>query len=124
MAWRTVTTYRLAEDSADGVFTARADLAASMLGQPTDDRYVRKAVSVARIDVSASADIVGAMWHKWVFITTVGALTCLMRGTVGDVVAAPVDPAWAPPSWPRPPRCRPQRVPPSPTTNSPPSRRR
>jgi 2-dehydropantoate 2-reductase len=29
------------------------------------------------------------MWHKWVFISTVGALTCLTRGTVGDIVAAP-----------------------------------
>ena len=29
------------------------------------------------------------MWHKWVFITTVGAVTCLMRGTVGDVNAVP-----------------------------------
>ncbi|MEV6650832.1 ketopantoate reductase C-terminal domain-containing protein [Streptomyces sp. NPDC051219] len=36
-----------------------------------------------------SADIVAAMWHKWVFITTAGALTCLMRGTVGDVNAVP-----------------------------------
>jgi len=29
------------------------------------------------------------MWQKWVFIATVGALTCLMRGTVGDIVAVP-----------------------------------
>ncbi|MFC4608690.1 ketopantoate reductase family protein [Streptomyces maoxianensis] len=43
----------------------------------------------AGIDASVSTDIVAAMWHKWVFITTVGALTCLMRGTVGDVGAVP-----------------------------------
>ena len=29
------------------------------------------------------------MWQKWVFIATIGALTCLMRGTVGDIVAVP-----------------------------------
>ena len=29
------------------------------------------------------------MWHKWVFLSTVAALTCLMRGTVGDIVACP-----------------------------------
>lgn len=30
-----------------------------------------------------------AMWHKWVFITTFGAVTSLMRGTVGEVYDAP-----------------------------------
>ena len=40
-------------------------------------------------DLSVSSDIITAMWHKWVFISTLGALTSLMRGTVGDVVAAP-----------------------------------
>lgn len=29
------------------------------------------------------------MWHKWVFISTLGALTSLLRGTVGDIVAVP-----------------------------------
>jgi putative NADH-flavin reductase len=42
-----VTDYRLAEDSAGGMFTARADLAASMLAQLTDDRFIRKAVGVS-----------------------------------------------------------------------------
>jgi 2-dehydropantoate 2-reductase len=43
----------------------------------------------AGFDLSISDDIVADMWHKWVFIATVGALTCLMRGTVGDIVAVP-----------------------------------
>ncbi|MEV6796140.1 ketopantoate reductase family protein [Streptomyces sp. NPDC051320] len=43
----------------------------------------------AGVEVHTSKDIVAEMWHKWVFITTVGALTCLMRGTVGDVTAVP-----------------------------------
>ena len=46
-------------------------------------------LSGARFDVSISDDIVADMWHKWVFIGTVGALTCLMRGRVGDIVAVP-----------------------------------
>jgi len=29
------------------------------------------------------------MWEKWVLVATVGALTSLMRGTVGDIVAVP-----------------------------------
>ncbi|MEV8569459.1 ketopantoate reductase family protein [Streptomyces sp. NPDC051322] len=43
----------------------------------------------AGVEVHTSKDIVAEMWHKWAFITTVGALTCLMRGTVGDVTAVP-----------------------------------
>ena len=27
------------------------------------------------------------MWEKWAFIATAGGITCLMRGTVGDIVA-------------------------------------
>ncbi|MFI1165714.1 NAD(P)-dependent oxidoreductase [Streptomyces sp. NPDC020801] len=40
------TPYVLAENSADGVYTARSDLAASMLAQLTDDRFVRRAMGV------------------------------------------------------------------------------
>ncbi|MEU0084712.1 ketopantoate reductase family protein [Streptomyces sp. NPDC006274] len=34
-------------------------------------------------------DIVQEMWEKWVHVAAVGAITCLMRGVVGDIVAAP-----------------------------------
>jgi 2-dehydropantoate 2-reductase len=46
-------------------------------------------LSGAGFDVSISDEIIARMWQKWVFIATVGALTCLMRGTVGDIVAVP-----------------------------------
>jgi 2-dehydropantoate 2-reductase len=29
------------------------------------------------------------MWDKWVFLATLAGITCLMRGSVGDIVAAP-----------------------------------
>ncbi len=35
-----------------------------------------------------SETIVQDMWEKWVFITTIAATTCLMRASIGDVVAA------------------------------------
>ncbi|MDT7654629.1 MAG: 2-dehydropantoate 2-reductase [Pseudonocardiales bacterium] len=35
-----------------------------------------------------SDDIVMEMWEKWVFLASIGAVTCLMRGSVGQVVAA------------------------------------
>jgi putative NADH-flavin reductase len=40
------TAYRLDEAQAPGVYTARVDLAASMLDQLTDDRFVRKVAAV------------------------------------------------------------------------------
>ncbi|MET9605880.1 ketopantoate reductase family protein [Streptomyces sp. NPDC006512] len=48
---------------------------------------VRTVLAGAGIDSPATEDIVAAMWHKWVFISTLVSLTCLMRGTVGDVTA-------------------------------------
>jgi hypothetical protein len=42
-----VSSYELHEDQAPGIFTSRADLAASLLEQATDDRFVGKAVGVA-----------------------------------------------------------------------------
>ena len=41
-----VTAYELREDQAPGIFTSRAGLAASMLAQATDTRFVRKAAAV------------------------------------------------------------------------------
>lgn len=46
-------------------------------------------LSGAGFDVSISDEIVAQMWAKWVFIATIGALTGMMRGTVGDIVAVP-----------------------------------
>jgi hypothetical protein len=40
------TAYRLDEDAAPGIYTARVDLAASMLGQLTDDRFVGRIAAV------------------------------------------------------------------------------
>ncbi|OIV38052.1 2-dehydropantoate 2-reductase [Mangrovactinospora gilvigrisea] len=45
-------------------------------------------LDVPGFEVSASPDVLGAMWNKWVFISTLGALTTLMRGTVGDIAEA------------------------------------
>ena len=45
-----VTRYELHEDQAPGIFTSRADLAASLLEQATEARFVRKAVAVTTSD--------------------------------------------------------------------------
>jgi 2-dehydropantoate 2-reductase len=37
----------------------------------------------------ASDAIVREMWEKWVFLAALGGITCLLRGTVGQIEAAP-----------------------------------
>jgi 2-dehydropantoate 2-reductase len=44
---------------------------------------------VIGFDFALSDDILADMWGKWVFIATLGAFTCLMRGAVGEIVAMP-----------------------------------
>ncbi|MET7418933.1 NAD(P)H-binding protein [Dactylosporangium sp. NPDC005555] len=46
-----VTRFQTAPDVADGLFTARPDLAAAMLAQLDDDRFVRRAMAVITTDV-------------------------------------------------------------------------
>jgi 2-dehydropantoate 2-reductase len=43
----------------------------------------------AGFDARLSDDIGRELWEKWVLLATLGAATCLMRGTVGDIVARP-----------------------------------
>jgi putative NADH-flavin reductase len=57
-----VTDYRLADNSADGMFTSRADLAAAMLAQLADDRFIRKAVGVAT--TAGTPSIIGQIWRE------------------------------------------------------------
>ncbi|MFJ6936501.1 2-dehydropantoate 2-reductase [Streptomyces sp. NPDC101132] len=56
---------------------------------------IRTALAGAGVDSPPTPDIVAAMWHKWAFISTMGALTCLVRGSVGEAVAAPGGPELA-----------------------------
>src|SRR4029450_9913420 len=43
----------------------------------------------AGFEARLSTDIMQAMWEKWVQLASLGAITCLMRGTIGEIVAAP-----------------------------------
>lgn len=49
---------------------------------------VAAALSGANFDLRRSDAILQDMWEKWVFIATGAGITCLMRATVGDIVAA------------------------------------
>jgi 2-dehydropantoate 2-reductase len=43
----------------------------------------------AGFNARASTSILAEMWQKWVMLASLGAITCLMRGTTGDIVAVP-----------------------------------
>ena len=43
----------------------------------------------ARFDARASGAIVQEMWEKWVMLAALAGMTCLMRASVGDILAAP-----------------------------------
>lgn len=45
-------------------------------------------MSNAGFDARLTATIEREMWEKWTMLSALGATTCLMRGTIGDIVAA------------------------------------
>jgi len=69
-----------------GTFNALAFGSRGGDATPTDD--VAAALRVPGFDALLSAHILHEMWEKWVFIAAAAATTCLLRATVGDVVAA------------------------------------
>jgi 2-dehydropantoate 2-reductase len=58
---------------------------------PPSDRVMRalETLTVDGFDAAVTSDALASMWHKWVFITSAGAVTCLMRGPVGAIVSVP-----------------------------------
>jgi len=42
----------------------------------------------AKFETRASSAILLEMWEKWVFLAALAAITCLMRSSIGDVIAA------------------------------------
>src|SRR6202140_2930691 len=43
----------------------------------------------AGFDAAMSTHIMQDMWEKWVMIASVGGITCLLRGNIGEIVATP-----------------------------------
>jgi 2-dehydropantoate 2-reductase len=43
----------------------------------------------AGFEAHLSTDILQAMWEKWVQLASLGAANCLLRGSIGDIAAAP-----------------------------------
>ena len=60
----------------DGALSTRVEAIASLMAG-------------VRFEARARTTILLDMWEKWVFLATLAGSTCLMRGAVGDIVAAP-----------------------------------
>jgi|HubBroStandDraft_6_1064221.scaffolds.fasta_scaffold252361_1 2-dehydropantoate 2-reductase len=50
---------------------------------------VHQVFSGAGFETAISGDILRDMWQKWVWLASVGAITCLLRGNIGEIVAVP-----------------------------------
>lgn len=46
-------------------------------------------LSNANIEQQLSGEILTAMWRKWMTLAPLGAITCLLRGTIGEAVSTP-----------------------------------
>jgi len=46
-------------------------------------------LSAAGFDAFLSTSIINDMWEKWLLLASLGAITCLMRGNIGQVASAP-----------------------------------
>jgi 2-dehydropantoate 2-reductase len=52
-------------------------------------RAVDAAMQGVGFDASISSTILPDMWEKWVQLASLGGANCLLRGTIGEIVAAP-----------------------------------
>ena len=50
---------------------------------------VRDALLAMPVEVRESDDILGAMWNKFTFLSTLAGITCLLHGTIGEIAATP-----------------------------------
>jgi 2-dehydropantoate 2-reductase len=46
-------------------------------------------VKDVNIDAKSSRDVMQALWEKWVMLASLAGMTCLMRASIGDIVASP-----------------------------------
>ena len=82
------------EIDAEGRIVQLADMQQLVYGERNGKTTPRlqtldAALQGAGFDARLSTDIMQAMWEKWVQLASLGAITCLMRGTIGEIVAAP-----------------------------------
>jgi 2-dehydropantoate 2-reductase len=80
--------------SQEGDIVRLADLQSLVYGEldgpvSARARALHEVLSGTSFDTGVSDTILADMWDKWAFIASVGAVTCLLRGTIGEVAAVP-----------------------------------
>ncbi len=78
----------------DGRIVQLADMQKLVYGERkggTSDRIktLDQAMQGANFDARISEHILQGMWEKWVQLASLGAVTCLLHGSIGDVEAVP-----------------------------------
>src|SRR5258708_5957415 len=59
-------------------------------GKMTDRvRAIAELLAKGNFGSKTSDDIIQEMWEKWVFLASLAAVTCLMRTSVGNILASP-----------------------------------
>ena len=84
-----------AETDDQGRIVQLADVQQLVYGERNGDSTPRlktldATLQGAGFDARLSTDIIQEMWEKWIQLDTLGATTSLIRGTIGEIVAAPV----------------------------------
>lgn len=52
-------------------------------------RRITEVFAGAGFDARASNHVLQDMWDKWLFLASLAGITCLMRGSIGEIAAAP-----------------------------------
>ena len=83
-----------AEIDGEGRIVQLADFQRLVYGERNGEKTSRlekldATLQEAGFDAHLSTNIMQAMWEKWVQLASLGAITCLMRGAIGEIVAAP-----------------------------------
>lgn len=79
----------LEDDGTIRQFGALERLAFGSRGAAAMPDRVRAALLSIGPQAQESPDVLGAMWDKFAFIAALAGITCLMRATVGEIVATP-----------------------------------
>ena len=56
-------------------------------GQPMIPERIRQGLQSMRADSIMSTNVIAAMWNKFTLLTTLAGATCLMRASIGEIVA-------------------------------------
>ncbi len=86
-----------AERAADGTIRHLNDTHRLTFGARTEAQTARVGAITAQLssagfETTCSKNILQDMWSKWVFIASSAGMTCLMRSSIGDYVAAGAGP--------------------------------